>query len=168
MIFNEYNLNIINFNKIFEDTVELNISNFIYNYNLTVNEKSKDLRNIINHFLITEILNKLNYDYKNIIIYSNKVNLRYLNFIDSELLNIIILEIFNKSSKKFKFCTFEIDNKDIQNILDDKNIIHKLKHFTNCKKVIDYKKLEEYCNSNKLKDIKEKLNNNKIKLKLAK
>lgn len=165
MIIKEYNLNLIILNKLIENTVILEISNFLYNNNLSLTEKSRDLKVIIEHFLITGILQNIDINYKNIIIYSNTVKLDNLDFLDKELFVSILLKTFIKSSKKFKFCIFETD---IIDLLDDKNLLNKVKHFTNCRKKIDYTKLSEYCANSKLKEIKDKLLDNKIKLKLNK
>jgi len=166
MIFEEYNLNIININNLFSNKIELNISNYLYDNNLNLKENNKDLNYIIQHFLISEILNTLNINYKNVIIYNNVFNFKYLNNnFNEEVLNIIIKKILKKSSKNFKFCLFELDDALFFN---NKNLIFELKKISDCKKKIDFVKLNEFCLNNRLKEIKNKLTDNGIKLKLNK
>ena len=165
MVFEEYNLNIIDLNKLYSDNIEINITNFIYNYNLNINERSKDLKYIIQHFIITEILNNLNTNYKNVIIYNRDFNIKYFENLNKEVVKIILIDILQKSSKIFKFCLFETEN---TLLLDKKSEIYKLKHYSECNKKIDFKKIDEFCKNNKLNEIRYKLNNSKTKLKLAK
>jgi hypothetical protein len=165
VVFEEYNLNIIDLNKLFSENIELSITNFIYNYKLNLTEKSKDLKYIIQHFIISEILNNLNNNYKNVIIYNRNFNIRYFENFNKEVVKIKLTDIIQKSSKIFKFCLFEIEN---TLLLDEKNLIYKLKHFADCKKNIDFKKIDNFCKNNKLNDIRTKLISSKTKLKIAK
>lgn len=164
MVFEEYNLNIIDLNKLYSSNIEINITNFIYNYNLNISINSKDLKYIIQHFFITEIINNLNNNYKNVIIYNKIFNIKLFEKYDKEDINNIIINLILKSSKIFKFCLFELENY----LLLDKSDIYKLKYLSECKKDINYKKIEEFCNTNKLNEIKNKLSDNKTKLKIAK
>ena len=46
MLYKEYNLNLIDLNKLLSDKIELNISNFIYDNNLTLSLSSRDFNYI--------------------------------------------------------------------------------------------------------------------------
>ena len=67
MLYKEYNLNLIDLNKLLSDKIELNISNFIYDNNLTLSLSSRDFNYICKHYFLSEILDSLQENYNNII-----------------------------------------------------------------------------------------------------
>ena len=109
-ICNIYNLNLINLNKLINEKIIIDISNFLYENNLIdLCYKHKDYKKITNHFLIKNLLQTINQNYNNIFLYKKDINF------DSYI---------TKISKLLKLNLFEIEEIPI---LLDHNLIYKLK-----------------------------------------
>ncbi len=157
MLYKEYNLNLIDLNKLLSDKIDLNISNFIYDNNLTLSLSSRDLSNICKHFILNEILNALQENYNNIIIFNTSFNLNHLsNYFNKEDLIIYLSELIKKSSKVFNFILFEYKNSDL---FVDVNLLYKLKLLTEKRKKLNYNKIKKFCQDNKLRHLNNKLEN---------
>jgi len=151
-IHNLYNLNIINLNKLINEKIFVEMSNFLYDNNLTeLYHRSKDYNKIINHFIMKNLLETMNENYNNIFLYSK----------DSTF-DVYI----NKIVKLLHLNLFEI--KEIP-ILLDLNLIYELKCLAENKKPIDMKKVKAFCKKNDLTQLTNNIKNNpKTKLLLHK
>ena len=147
-----YNLNIINLNKLINDKIIIEMSNFLYDNNLTeLYNRSKDYNKIINHFIMKNLLETINENYNNIFLYSK-----------DPTFDVYI----NKIVKLLHLNLFEI--KEIP-ILLDLNLIYELKCLAENKKSIDMKKVNSFCKKNNLTQISDIIKNNpKTKLLLHK
>lgn len=162
----EYNLFIINLNNILSKDIEIKISNFLYDNNLSLASNSRDCNKIFQHFILNEMLININPDYKNIFIINYNYKTDFLNlFFKQEESKKIINETFKKASKIFKFILFEVfDEMSI-----DKNLIYNFKCLVEKHKKIDIKKIQQYCIDNDLSHLSTKLKDNlKTKLLLHK
>ena len=63
IIIKEYNINIINLNKLLNDNIETEIGNFLFDNNLSLKVNSRDLNKIILHYINNEIINNIKEDY---------------------------------------------------------------------------------------------------------
>ncbi len=157
MLYKEYNLNLIDLNKLLSDKIELNISNFIYDNNLTLSLSSRDFNYICKHFFLNEILLSLEENYNNIIIFNSSFEVKYLNNnFNKEDIIIYLSELIKKSSKVFNFILFEYQN---SNLFVDVNLLYKLKTLSEKRKKINYNKIKKFCQDNKLKHLHDKLEN---------
>ena len=157
MLYKEYNLNLIDLNKLLSEKIELNISNFIYDNNLTLSLSSRDFNYICKHFVLNEILLSLEENYNNIIIFNSSFEVKYLNNnFNKEELIIYLSELIKKSSKVFNFILFEYQN---SNLFVDVNLLYKLKTLSEKRKKINYNKIKKFCQDNKLKHLHDKLEN---------
>lgn len=157
MLYKEYNLNLIDLNKLLSDKIDLNISNFIYDNNLTLSLSSRDFNYICKHYFLSEILDSLQENYNNIIIFNTSFNLNHLsNYFNKEDLIIYLSELIKKSSKVFNFILFEYQN---SNFLVDVNLLYKLKLLTEKRKKLNYNKIKKFCQDNKLRHLNNKLEN---------
>ena len=79
VILKEYNINIINLNYLLQENVETVIGNYLFDNNLKLKINSRDLSNIILHFLNEEIIKHLKEDYNNILIFNPEYELKTLH-----------------------------------------------------------------------------------------
>jgi len=151
-ICNIYNLNIINLNKLINEKILIDISNFLYENNLIdLYYKNKDYKKITNHFIIKNILETINQNYNNIFLYKKDINFDSYIIKISNLLNLNLFEI-----------------EEIP-ILLDHDLIYKFKCLAENKKSINFKKINQFCQKNDLTEITERIKNNpKTKLVLHK
>jgi hypothetical protein len=151
-ICNIYNLNLINLNKLINEKIVIDVSNFLYENNLIdLYYKHRDYKKITNHFIIKNILETINQNYNNIFLYKKDIN----------------FDIYiNKISKLLNLNLFEIEEIPI---LLDQNLIYRLKCLAENKKPLNFKKINQFCQKNDLKEITERIKNNpKTKLVLYK
>jgi hypothetical protein len=162
----EYNLNIINLNDVLSKEIEVKISNFLYDNNLSLSINSRDCKKIFQHFILNEMLLSIEENYKNIFIINYNYNTNILNsFFIQEDSKKIINEVLKKATKIFKFVIFEVED----NVIVDKNLIYNFKCLVEKQKKIDIKKIQQYCNDNDLSHLSVKLRDNlKTKLLLHK
>jgi len=151
-IYNLYNLNIINLNKLINDKIYIDISNFLYENNLIgLFYKSKDYKKITNHFIIKNLLETMKENYNNIFLYSKDPNFDDYIFKIVKLLHLNLFEF-----------------KEIP-ILLDLNLIYELKCLAENKKTINMKKVKAFCEKNDLTQLSDNIKNNpKTKLVLHK
>jgi len=148
-ICNLYNLNIINLNKLINEKIYVDISNFLYENNLIeLYYKSKDYKKITNHFIMKNLLDSMNENYNNIFLYSKDPNF-----------DTYIFKIF----KLLKLNFFELTEIPL---LLDKHLIYELKCLTENKKPIDMKKVRLFCEKNNLTQLSDNIKNN-LKTKLV-
>jgi hypothetical protein len=148
-IYKLYNLNIINLNKLINDKIYIDISNFLYENNLIdLYYKSKDFKKITNHFLMKNLLEIMKENYNNIFLYSKDPNF------DGYIFKIV---------KLLKLNLFEIT--EIPLLLDN-NLIYQLKCLAENKKSIDLKKVKAFCEKNNLTQLSDNIKNN-LKTKLV-
>jgi hypothetical protein len=154
--FKEYNINLIFLNSLISEEIELNISNFLYENNLSLNLSSRDLKNIFKHFIIDNIIKQIKIDYDNILIINYNFNLKYLNScFDEEFCIPIIIDILKKSIKIFNFNVFETQNEK----MTDLQLIYKLRSCIQNKNKFNYKKIIDYTQKNNLSHLNLKLKN---------
>ena len=148
-IYNLYNLNIINLNKLICDKIYIDISNFLYENNLiNLYYKSKDYKKITNHFIMKNLLETMNENYNNIFVYKNDFNFDTYIF---------------KITKLLKLNLFLVTEAPL---LLDKNLIYELKCLAENKKTIDMKKVKDFCIKNDLTQLSDNIKNN-LKTKLV-
>ena len=154
VILKEYNINIINLNYLLQENVETVIGNYLFDNNLKLKINSRDLSNIILHFLNEEIIKHLKEDYNNILIFNPEYELKTLhNLYVEEDCKLLLQKLINKSSKIFNYSLFEIST----TFEIDNNFIYSLKKFLQQKKSINYKKLKEFFNSSNLRFLGKKV-----------
>ena len=152
----EYNLFIINLNYLIREKIELDIDNFLYDNNLSIEINKKDLTKIINHYVITNIISFFKEEYNNILIFNEEL-FKETNSLKDEL----ILHNLKLIIKKFNFNYFEITS----NFVVDTNTIYKIKSIIQNKKLTDLRKIESFCKKNDLLKLSKEVKNN-IKTKL--
>ena len=151
-IYKLYNLNIINLNKLIDDKIYIDISNFLYENNLiNLYYKSKDYKKITNHFIMKNLLETMNENYNNIFLYRKDGKFDQYIFKIVKLLQLNLFEL-----------------KEIPILLDN-NLIYELKCIVENKKSINMKKVKIFCEKNDLTQISNNIKNNpKTKLVLHK
>jgi hypothetical protein len=150
-VIKEYNLNIINLNYLLTEFTIKNINNFLYDNNLDYNIKKNDLNKIINHFIITDIIDNFKEEYNNILIFNESI------FLQEEIYIIHTLLInLNKILKKFNFNLLHIET----NFIVDKNTIYEIKSILQNKRKTNLRKIKEFCNENELIKLAEEIKNN--------
>jgi hypothetical protein len=150
-VIKEYNLNIINLNYLLTEFTIKNINNFLYDNNLDYNIKKNDLIKIINHFIITDIIDNFKEEYNNILIFNETI------FLQEEIYIIQTLLInLNKILKKFNFNLLHIKT----NFIVDKNTIYEIKSILQNKRKTNLRKIKEFCNKNDLIKLAEEIKNN--------
>jgi len=160
--FKEYNINLIFLNSVLSENIELDISNFLYENNLNLTLKSRDLNNLFKHFIIDNIIKQIKPELDNIFIINFNYNLKYLQLsFDEEDCKTIINKILKKSIKIFSFNIFESENTETS----DLHFILKLKKCIQNKSITNFKKIRQYTEDNKLTQLSSKLKFN-IKTKL--
>ena len=124
IIIKEYNINIINLNKLLNDNIETEIGNFLFDNNLSLKVNSRDLNKIILHYINNEIINNIKEDYNNILLFNFNNELKTLhNLYNEEDIKSILHKNIRKSIKMFNYSLFEIKT----NFIIDKNVIYSLK-----------------------------------------
>jgi hypothetical protein len=154
LIIKEYNLNIINLNYLLNNSIETELGNFLYNNNLNLKINSRDLKKLTIHFINYEILKQLNDSYKNVLIFNYDYSLISLQHIfDENQLKDLIHKCINKSIKTFGYSLLQINTTFEVN----QDTIYNLKLLSESKKIINYKKLKEYCKSSDLISLSKKI-----------
>jgi hypothetical protein len=164
IILKEYNLNIINLNSILRNKIEIDITNFIYLYNLEVSLKSKDTKKIILHFLLQEILNYINSEYNNIIVIRNDYKCNHLDYWDnSEECNILLHNIIKIIANKLDLPIICIES----TLIIDKDFIYRMKNIAENKSKNIIPRMSKFLQRNDLTKLSENLKKDpSIKLKL--
>lgn len=153
-----YNLKIIHISKLFSK-IEESIYHFIVGYNLKVSIKSKDFKNILNHFIINSLLSEMDNIKSNVFI-KDSFKPSIINELYSEEDFISNLEKhFSKVSNKFKL--------NIKDSLlgEDNNYFNNLRNFS--KGIPKSTELLKFIRKYQLKEIESTLHANyDVKLKI--
>lgn len=159
IIIKEYNINIINLNKLLNDNIETEIGNFLFDNNLSLKVNSRDLNKIILHYINNEIINNIKEDYNNILLFNFNNELKTLhNLYNEEDIKSILHKNIRKSIKMFNYSLFEIKT----NFIIDKNVIYSLKCLAESKNNTNFKKLKEFCKKLELRSLSQRVKNNHI------
>lgn len=134
MILKEYNLKVIDLNKLIEDKIDFEIYNFIIQNELSLKLENKDTKRIFLHFLLFFIFSEKNILHENIFIYNNLEKLNHLNLLFQEnkvldFFNTLIKLIYNNFNIKIlinkKLNLPELNCNNFNQIYNLKNLIEK-------------------------------------------
>jgi hypothetical protein len=157
LVIKEYNLNIINLNYLINNSIETELGNFLYNNNLKLKVNSRDLKKLTIHFINSEILKQLNESYKNVLIFNYEYSFNSLHHLfDEKELKLLFQKSIEKSIKTFGYSLFQIHTSFEIN----QETIYKLKLLSESKKLVNYKKLKEFCKDSELISLSKNLESN--------
>lgn len=161
--YSEYNISLIDLNYLLPE-IETNLINIIYMLKIDKNLKCRDLKNIILHSFLIDIINNVmkinlqNNTNKLIIFYTKPILLNNLTtFLESEVVEVeqIILKIINIINKKFPISIIKID-KHIK-LLNHGEVIDLLHLLKNNVPELKFQKLKQFLQKNGLKKLNKEL-----------
>lgn len=165
-LFEDYNIIVYNYNSIFHKALFSDYSDFLEKFNFVPNKFNRDVKSILTHLILTQLINLIQKHECNTIIMFNK-NLNFDDFyvlFEKELFDSFILNILFKISKKFNIPIVEMDefNRDVQTT-------YRLKLLIDNKKCTNLKKIKKFLSENNLKFLEKFVSTNRtIQLKLSK
>lgn len=150
-----YNINLIDLDYLFDNKIDTDISNFIFDNSLKLSLNNKDFKAIVNHYTIDSIITSLKEDKSNIILFRNCLKCDSIkNFFDETEFKEKFNDILGIICRKFKFKLYSAGSDFDLN----RNNINSLRNFSSSK--IDFQKLSKFIKDNNLSEIENRLKNN--------